>query len=175
LIKTTQPPVTPGRTGLMSVSLPLRFSARDWRIRLPCTQCPEGSEEPNQHLSKHQRQHRKCPYQEQELCYITDALGAATLISGGVALYFLFSHSGVSPKPKSGIASEPIVVAPTVVDWSCKGASETKPDDPCFSVRPFVVVRAQTEVVNSWPCARVRSSCHVSSPCSCSWAARRLR
>jgi len=87
------------------------------------------------------------PVQEQELWLHHRCSRRRHSYLRRVALYFLFSHSGVSPKPKSGIASEPIVVAPTVVDWSCKGASETKPDDPCFSVRPFVVVRAQTEVV----------------------------
>jgi hypothetical protein len=46
--------------------------------------------------------------------YATDVLGSATLISGGVALYFVLTHSGSSPTPKSGKTNRPIVVAPTV-------------------------------------------------------------
>ena len=115
LIKTTQPPVTPGRTGLI-VSLSttavlgvgtgvfgyLALNAqKDLKNQI--------STYPNTRDNIENARTRSKNYG-----YITDALGAATLVSGGVALYFLFSHSGVSPKPKSGIASEPIVVAPTV-------------------------------------------------------------
>ena len=46
--------------------------------------------------------------------YVTDALGGATLISGGFALYFALSHSGDSPTPKSEKASKTIVLAPTL-------------------------------------------------------------
>jgi hypothetical protein len=44
--------------------------------------------------------------------YATDALGAATLLSGGAALYFVISHS--SNSPKSGKTNRPIAVAPTL-------------------------------------------------------------
>jgi len=46
--------------------------------------------------------------------YVTDAFGAATIVSGGVALYFALSRSGDSPKAKSGKSSVPITVVPTV-------------------------------------------------------------
>ena len=46
--------------------------------------------------------------------YVTDAFGAATLVSGGVALYCALSHSGAAPKAKSPRKSQPFVVAPTV-------------------------------------------------------------
>jgi len=45
--------------------------------------------------------------------YVTDVLGGATLISGGLALYFAISHGSNSPTPKSGNTDKPIVVAPT--------------------------------------------------------------
>jgi hypothetical protein len=48
------------------------------------------------------------------LGYVTDALGAATLVSGGVALYLGLSNSGASTKPKSTRKSQPFVLAPTV-------------------------------------------------------------
>jgi hypothetical protein len=46
------------------------------------------------------------------LGYVTDAFGAATLVSGGVALYFAITQGGGSPKPKKAVG--PIVLAPTV-------------------------------------------------------------
>ena len=46
--------------------------------------------------------------------YVTDALGAATLISGGVALYCAFSYWGASSTTKSGKTNKPIVVVPTL-------------------------------------------------------------
>jgi hypothetical protein len=54
--------------------------------------------------------------------YVTDALGAATLISGGAALYFAISHSGDSPTPKSGKANKSIVVAPTLGGMVLEGS-----------------------------------------------------
>lgn len=45
--------------------------------------------------------------------YVTDALGAATLVSGGVALYFALSHRGDSPERMPAKAKKAIVVAPT--------------------------------------------------------------
>ncbi len=44
--------------------------------------------------------------------YLTDALGAATLVSGGVALYFALSHPTDSPKPPSP-RSHSLGLAPT--------------------------------------------------------------
>jgi hypothetical protein len=52
--------------------------------------------------------------------YVADALGAATLISGGVALYFVLSHSGSSPKPKS--ERKPIAVIPTLGGMVLQGS-----------------------------------------------------
>ncbi len=46
--------------------------------------------------------------------YMTDALGAATLLSGGVALYLAITHRSDSPKAKSGKVAEPIALVPTV-------------------------------------------------------------
>ena len=46
--------------------------------------------------------------------YVTDALGAATLLSGGMALYFAISHSGDLTTPKSGKTNKSVVVAPTL-------------------------------------------------------------
>jgi hypothetical protein len=46
--------------------------------------------------------------------YVTDALGCATIISGGVALYVALSHRGDSSAPKTKKANESIVLAPTV-------------------------------------------------------------
>jgi tetratricopeptide (TPR) repeat protein len=54
--------------------------------------------------------------------YGTDALGAATIISGGVALYFAISHGRNSPSPKSGKADRPIVVAPTLGGMVVEGS-----------------------------------------------------
>lgn len=54
--------------------------------------------------------------------YVTDALGVATIISGGMALYFALSHSGVSPKSKSGETSQPISVVPTVGGMVLQGS-----------------------------------------------------
>jgi tetratricopeptide (TPR) repeat protein len=46
--------------------------------------------------------------------YVTDALGAATLISGGVAVYLAIVHSGDSPAPKRAKPTKAIVMAPTL-------------------------------------------------------------
>jgi hypothetical protein len=46
--------------------------------------------------------------------YVTDALGAATLVSGGVALYFALTHRGDSPERKPTKANKSIVLAPTL-------------------------------------------------------------
>jgi hypothetical protein len=46
--------------------------------------------------------------------YITDAIGAATLVSGGVALYFALTHGGDPQKPESGKTDTSIVMAPTL-------------------------------------------------------------
>lgn len=46
--------------------------------------------------------------------YLTDALGGATLISGGVALYFALTHSGDSPTKKSTKTNKPIALTPTL-------------------------------------------------------------
>jgi hypothetical protein len=45
--------------------------------------------------------------------YVTDALGAATLVSGGVALYFALTHRGDSPERKPAKANKSVVLAPT--------------------------------------------------------------
>ena len=54
--------------------------------------------------------------------YATDALGAASLVSGGVALYFLLSHNGDWSPPKSEKANKPIVVAPTLGGMVVEGS-----------------------------------------------------
>ena len=54
--------------------------------------------------------------------YVTDALGGATLISAGAALYFVLSHSGDSTTQKSGKANKPIVLAPTVGGMVVEGS-----------------------------------------------------
>lgn len=54
--------------------------------------------------------------------YITDALGAATLVSGGVALYFALSHGSDGAKPKSAKAGTPLVLVPTVGGMVLEGS-----------------------------------------------------
>jgi hypothetical protein len=54
--------------------------------------------------------------------YITDALGAATLVSGGVALYFVLSHGSDSAKPKSAKAGAPVVLVPTLGGMVLEGS-----------------------------------------------------
>ena len=51
--------------------------------------------------------------------YLTDALGGATLVSGGMALYFALTHKGDSPK--SGKSNRSIVVAPTLGGMMVEG------------------------------------------------------
>ena len=46
--------------------------------------------------------------------YVTDALGGATLISGGVALYFALSNRGDSPTQKSRKTNKSIALIPTI-------------------------------------------------------------
>jgi tetratricopeptide (TPR) repeat protein len=46
--------------------------------------------------------------------YVTDVLGGATLISGGVALYLAIIHSGDSPTQKSTKTNRPIALTPTM-------------------------------------------------------------
>ena len=48
------------------------------------------------------------------LAYLTDGLGAATLISGGVALYFAVTRDRGETPPKPGKADESFVVVPTL-------------------------------------------------------------
>jgi hypothetical protein len=54
--------------------------------------------------------------------YVTDALGAATLISGGVALYYVIFRRGDSPKPKSEKARKTIVLVPSVGGMVLQGS-----------------------------------------------------
>jgi hypothetical protein len=46
--------------------------------------------------------------------YVTDALGAATLISGGVTLYLALTHTGDAPEHKPAKATKSVVLAPTL-------------------------------------------------------------
>jgi tetratricopeptide (TPR) repeat protein len=54
--------------------------------------------------------------------YATDALGAATLLSGGAALYFVLTHSWDPPTPKAGKINKSIVLAPTVGGMLLQGS-----------------------------------------------------
>jgi hypothetical protein len=54
--------------------------------------------------------------------YITDAFGAATVVSGGVALYLALTHWGDSSKPRSRKTSRAIVIAPTVGGMVMEGS-----------------------------------------------------
>ena len=45
--------------------------------------------------------------------YLTDAFGAATVVSGAVALYFALTHPGASPKPSSPKGGRSVGLAPT--------------------------------------------------------------
>jgi hypothetical protein len=54
--------------------------------------------------------------------YLTDALGAATIISGGVALYFALSHGGAPQKAKSRNTDVSVVLAPTVGGMVLQGS-----------------------------------------------------
>jgi tetratricopeptide (TPR) repeat protein len=115
LIKTTQPPVTPGRTGLIvSLSTTAVLGVGTGVFGYLALNAQKDLKDqvntyPNSRANIENARTRSKNYG-----YVADALGAATIISGGVALYFVLSHSGVSPKPKSGKAIEAIVVAPTV-------------------------------------------------------------
>ena len=54
--------------------------------------------------------------------YVTDALGAATIISGGMALYFALSHGGAPQKAKSRNTDVSVVLAPTVGGMVLQGS-----------------------------------------------------
>jgi tetratricopeptide (TPR) repeat protein len=54
--------------------------------------------------------------------YATDAFGAATILSGGVALYFALSHHGDSPRQTSGKTEKPIVLVPTLGGMVVQGS-----------------------------------------------------
>ncbi|HEY5284078.1 MAG TPA: hypothetical protein VIM14_14895 [Polyangia bacterium] len=54
--------------------------------------------------------------------YVTDALGAATLVSGGVALYFVLTHRGDSPERKPAQANKSVVLAPTLGGMVLEGS-----------------------------------------------------
>ena len=115
LIKTTQPPVTPSRAGLIvSLSTTAAFGVGTGVFGYLALNAQKNLKDqvntyPNTKANIEDARTRSKNYG-----YVADALGAATVISGGVALYFALSHSGVSAKPKSGKAIEAIVVAPTV-------------------------------------------------------------
>jgi hypothetical protein len=46
--------------------------------------------------------------------YITDALGAATVVLGAVALYLAVTSPGAPPRPQSSKVNTSLVLAPTV-------------------------------------------------------------
>jgi hypothetical protein len=54
--------------------------------------------------------------------YLTDAFGAATLVSGGAAVYFALSRGGDSPKPKSRKSGVFVAVIPTVGGMVVEGS-----------------------------------------------------
>ena len=115
IITTTQPPVTPGRTGLIvSLSTTATFAVGTGVFGYLALNAQKDLKDqvntyPNTKANIENARSRSKNYG-----YVADALGAATIISGVVALYFALFHSGVSPKPKSGKVVEAIVVAPTV-------------------------------------------------------------
>jgi hypothetical protein len=115
LIKTTQPPVTPGRTGLIvSLSTTAAFAVGTGVFGYLALNAQKDLKDQVNTYPNSKANIENARTRSKNYGYVTDALGAATLISGGVALYFVLSHSGASPKPKSGKAIEAIVVAPTV-------------------------------------------------------------
>jgi hypothetical protein len=54
--------------------------------------------------------------------HLTDALGAATLISGGIALYLVLTHSDNAPTPRSGQTKKHVVLAPTLGGMVLEGS-----------------------------------------------------
>jgi len=115
LIKTTQPPVTPGRTGLIvSLSTTAAFAAGTGIFGYLALNAQKNLKDQVATYPNTRDNIENARTRSKNYGYVTDALGAATLVSGGVALYFVLSHRGASSKAKSGIVSEPIVLAPTV-------------------------------------------------------------
>ncbi len=115
LTKTTQLPVTPGRTGLIvSLSTTAALAAGTGVFGYLALHAQKDLKDQVATYPNTRDNIENARTRSKNYGYVTDALGAATLISGGVALYFELSHRGALPKTKSGMASEPIVVAPTV-------------------------------------------------------------
>jgi hypothetical protein len=54
--------------------------------------------------------------------HATDAFAAATLISAGVAMYFLFTDSSESDGPRTSLPKRSIALAPTVGGLVLQGA-----------------------------------------------------
>jgi hypothetical protein len=115
LTKTTQPPVTPSRAGLIvSLSTTAAFGVGTGVFGYLALNAQKDLKNQVNTFPNTRAKIEDARARSKNYGYVTDALGAATLISGGVALYFALSHSGVSPKPKSGRTIEAVVVAPTV-------------------------------------------------------------
>jgi hypothetical protein len=115
LTKTTQPPVTPSRAGLIvSLSTTAAFGVGTGVFGYLALNAQKDLKNQVNTFPNTRAKIEDARARSKNYGYVADALGAATLISGGVALYFALSHSGVSPKPKSGRTIEAIVVAPTV-------------------------------------------------------------
>jgi tetratricopeptide (TPR) repeat protein len=123
LIKTTQPPVTPGRTGLIvSLSTTAALAVGTGVFGYLALSAQKDLKDQTNVYPNTRDKIEDARTRSKNYGYVTDALGAATLISGGVALYFVLSHTGGSPKPKSGRAGEAIVVAPTVGGMVMQGS-----------------------------------------------------
>ena len=123
LTKTTQFPVTPGRTGLIvSLSTTVALAAGTGVFGYLALNAQKNLKDQVATYPNTRDNIEDARAKSKNYGYVTDALGAATLVSGGVALYFVLSHRGALPKPKSGIASEPTVVAPTLGGMVLQGS-----------------------------------------------------
>jgi hypothetical protein len=123
LIRKTQPPVAPGRTGLIvSLSTTAALAVGTGVFGYLALNAQKDLKDQVNTYPNTKDRIEDARTRSKNYGYVTDALGAATLISGGVALYFALFHSGVSPKPRSGKASEPIVVAPTMGGMVLQGS-----------------------------------------------------
>jgi hypothetical protein len=123
LIKKTQPPAAPGRTGLIvSLSTTAVLAVGTGVFGYLALRAQKDLKDQVNSYPNTRDNIEEARTKSKNYGYLTDALGAATVISGGVALYFVLSHSSVAPKPKSGKTSEPIVVAPTVGGMVLQGS-----------------------------------------------------
>jgi hypothetical protein len=123
LIEKTQPPVAASRTGLIiSLSTTAALAAGTGVFGYLALNAQKDLKDQVNTYPNTKDNIEDARTRSKNYGYVTDALGAATLISGGIAVYLALSHSGGSAKPKSGRTSEPILVVPTVGGMVLQGS-----------------------------------------------------